>query len=340
MFVIVLAGPDEVPFGIHKDLICAKSAFFSKHFEAQNNDQLEHVVKLPEVDTEVFGLAQNFIYTRSVFSNDETPPPGYDTLISLYKMASRLEFHGLCDETLEAMRECRRITQHIPATPLLVQVWEDTPDGSPLRRLLLQWAAEYVRSSESREEFTKSLPHNVLSDLVVVMSNPDFGTNAQTGSSSAASVATSHTGGAGLPSRRRHTQDTDNSNANDEGEWPSTHMHTLKHRHSDIGPKPNGRKASRTSLPAPPKPAKKQRVNIGAGSARPFSEDEKLVFCADLISRMLSGPGKVPSRSQHSLFFVLQHCCCIAHTKLAGAGGHHNVHFTDRLSWKASGPDL
>jgi len=206
-------------------------------------------------------------------------------------MASRLEFHGLCDETLEAMRECRRITQHIPATPLLVQVWEDTPDGSPLRRLLLQWAAEYVRSSESREEFTKSLPHNVLSDLVVVMSNPDFGTNAQTGSSSAASVATSHTGGAGLPSRRRHTQDTDNSNANDEGEWPSTHMHTLKHRHSDIGPKPNGRKASRTSLPAPPKPAKKQRVNIGAGSARPFSEDEKLVFCADLISRMLSGPG-------------------------------------------------
>jgi len=63
MFVIVLAGPDEVPFGIHKDLICAKSAFFSKHFEAQNNDQLEHVVKLPEVDTEVFGLAQNFIYT-------------------------------------------------------------------------------------------------------------------------------------------------------------------------------------------------------------------------------------------------------------------------------------
>lgn len=317
MFVIVLAGPDEIPFGIHKDLICAKSAFFNKHFEAQSNDQLEHVVKLPEVDAEVFGLAQNFIYTRSVFSNDEAPPPGYDTLISLYNLASKLEFHGLCDETLEAMRECRRITQHIPATPLLVQVWDDTPDGSPLRKLLLQWAAEYVRSSESREEFTKSLPHNVLSDLVVVMSNPGFGTYTQNNSSSVA--ATSHSGGTGLPSRRRHTQDTENGNANDVDEWPptqtQTHTHTLKHRHSDIGPKPNGRKASRTSLPAPPKPAKKQRVNISAGAARPFSEDEKLVFCADLIGRMLSGPGEASPSSSYSLSFVLQYCCCDAHTQ-------------------------
>ncbi|KXJ95604.1 Bromodomain-containing protein [Microdochium bolleyi] len=286
IFVIVLVGQEEIPFGVHKDLVCNKSAFFSSHFEMQSNDQLEHIVKLPEVEPEVFGLAQNFMYTRAVFQHDETPP-GYDTLISLYHAGARLEIHGLCKETLHAMEECRRITQHIPATPLLVQAWENTPDGSPLRKLLLQWAAEYVRSSESRGEFTRSLPHNVLSDLVVVMSNPDFGVvkNGPSSSSTSSSSSLSQ----GLPSRRRNAHDTDHAAAGDGPEWPVPPP--LKHRHSDAGHKTNGRKASRASLPAPLKPSKKQRVNISIAPGRPFDEAEKLVFCADLIGRMLSGPG-------------------------------------------------
>ncbi|KAJ1331641.1 Bromodomain-containing protein [Microdochium nivale] len=286
MFVIVLVGPEEIPFGVHKDLVCAKSTFFSTHFEAQGNNQLEHIVKLPEVDPEVFGLAQNFMYTRAVLQADgeghgkEAAPPGYDTLIALYHLGSKLDVHGLCAEALLAMRECRRITQHIPATPLLVQVWDDTPDGSPLRKLLLQWAAEYVRSSESREEFTKSLPHNVLSDLVVVMSDPEFGVVKNSSSSSQQ----------GLPSRRRNDQEPeDGSGGGGDGvEWPAQ---PLKHRRSDIGRKMNGRKASRASLPTPLKPSKKQRINMNVAPDRPFSEEEKLVFCADLIGRMLSGPG-------------------------------------------------
>ncbi len=53
--------------------------------------------------------------------------------------------------------------------PLLVQVWDDTPKGSSIRKLLLGWAAEYIRSSQTPNDFADTLPKEILSELVVAM---------------------------------------------------------------------------------------------------------------------------------------------------------------------------
>ncbi|RKL49455.1 hypothetical protein BFJ72_g914 [Fusarium proliferatum] len=189
-FVIILVGPDETPFGIQKDFLCSRSEFYEKHFsENKPDDKIEHIVKLPETTKEIFGLAQHFLYMDKVIA-DEANLPSYEALVGLWKLGHKLNIKGLCDKALTAMIDCRRITESIPATPLLIQVWKDTPEGSSIRKLLLSWTAEYMRFSDARAEFAKSLPQEVLSELVVAMSSFDTVPAPEASATSAAPSAT------------------------------------------------------------------------------------------------------------------------------------------------------
>ncbi|KAK9422410.1 hypothetical protein SUNI508_04766 [Seiridium unicorne] len=280
-FVILLVGPDEKPFGIQKDFLCAKSAYYRNFFSGLNDEALEYVVKLPKATEEVFGLAQNFLYTGKL--SDTAEHPGYDTLVATWKLANQLDIEGLREEALEAMTEYRRITRTIPATPLLIQVWNDTPEGSDIRQLLLTWAAEYIRSSESRTEFSKSLPQELLSELVVAMSHLNSAPVVQGGDGTVAEVA----------SHRKNVHYLDGEDS--EGERREK---APKHRHSDTGPgvleepKPTGdrKPRARTSLPSV-KYTKARKASLNANSGPPPSKESQLIFCNDLLTRMLSGPG-------------------------------------------------
>ncbi|KAJ4134860.1 hypothetical protein NW768_004469 [Fusarium equiseti] len=273
-FVIILVGPEEFPFGIQKDFLCSRSEFYEKHFSATNQDEkIEHIVKIPETTKEIFGLAQNFLYTEKVIS-DESNVPSYEALVGLWKLGHKLGIKGLCDKALTAMIDCRRITETIPATPLLIQVWKDTPEGSSIRKLLLSWTAEYMRSSDARAEFAKSLPQEVLSELVVAMSSFD---TVPTPEGQPAAVA--------LPSVT-----------------PRKNVHYLEDEPENEAKK--SRRTSGTSVNTPlsadrsikargslPKPASRRRTSAGFAEARDFTTAQKLEFCADLLTRMLSGPG-------------------------------------------------
>jgi len=244
---------------------------------------IEHIVKLPDVPTEVFAFAQNFLFTGRVFP-DVDKLPSYEALVGVWKLGHQLGIEGLCDRTLEAMAECRRVTQRIPATPLLVRVWKDTPEGSSIRKLLLSWAAEYMRSSEARAEFARSLPQEVLSELVVAMSSLD-----------ATPLLPIHPAAAAFGSAQRK-----NVHYLEADETDEVGLAAKKHRSSEV--LPNGlssavpqkaaplKKPGRTSLPST-KPAARRRSNVAFAADHRFSPDQKMNFCADLLARMLSGPG-------------------------------------------------
>uniref|UniRef100_A0A0B7JHJ0 Bromo domain-containing protein n=1 Tax=Bionectria ochroleuca TaxID=29856 RepID=A0A0B7JHJ0_BIOOC len=248
IFVIILVGSDELPFGIQKDFLCSRSVFFRDYFEKQSEDTVEHIVKLPEATSEIFGLIQHYLYTGQVIA-DVSKTPSYESLVGLWKLAHKLQVDGLCEKTLDAMIECRRITGRIPSTPLLIQVWKDTPEGSSIRTLLLSWAAEYMRSSDARAEFAKSLPQEVLSELVVTMSSFDTQPSGQTSPDQTSTASFP----SGLNSALRKN------------------VHYLDD------------KADEESTPHP----KKGRLGSGSGLV-PLP----LEFCADLLTRMLSGPGE------------------------------------------------
>jgi len=267
-----------VAFGIQKDFLIAKSAYFQKYFAEKKEEKIEDVVRFPETDPVVFGLAQLFIFTGTIST---APGPGYDLLIAVWKLGLELGIDGLCDEALRAMTEYRAETNSIPAIDLLVKVWKSTPEGSPIRTLLLSWMAEYIQSSESRAEFTKSLPQEVLSELVVTMSHLNSPPVIQV-----------------KPASSPSGQHKNVHYIEHEGEERAPK--TTKHRQSDVLPNRLKKTASRASLPPAPKPHKVKRNSMNAGEDGQFSSDHKLNFCADLLNRMMSGPGKSVSFTEHS----------------------------------------
>lgn len=236
----------------------------------------------------MFGLAQLFLFTGQVTS-DESKPPLYEDLVGLWKLGHKLDIDGLCDKTLDAMLECRRVTQRIPSTPLLIQVWKETPEGSSIRKLLLSWAAEYMRSSDARAEFAKSLPQEVLSELVVTMSSFDNTPLVQ------APVAP-------LPNATG-SANTKNVHYLDGRDDEETLGSAKRSRQASGGALSGGpiplvdtklpvsRKASRTSLSSSAKPQKRRSLGTAA-DGRTYTTAQKLEFCADLLTRMLSGPGR------------------------------------------------
>ncbi|KAG6009584.1 hypothetical protein E4U21_001951 [Claviceps maximensis] len=301
IFVIIFVGPDELPFGIQKDFLCHRSDYYRNYFlEHQTDEAVEHTVKLPDTTPETFGLVQSFLFTGNIISEDEGIP-SYEALVGLWKLGHKIGIDGLCDKTLEAMKECRRLTERIPSTPLLVQVWRDTPEGSSIRMLLLSWAAEYMRSSDARTEFAKSLPQEVLSELVVTMSSFETAQRARQHQNQyhhqqqqAHSESPSSLSHAQPPERHRKNvhyldeqqSDQDSLNTIKKHRRLSTQNSTIIARTQDQASL--ARKGTqRTPLPKP----QKRRSGAGYVDSRSFTTAQKLEFCADLLTRMLSGPG-------------------------------------------------
>lgn len=285
-FVVLFVGPEQVPFGLQKDFLCAKSSHYRQYFA--ENDEVESVVKLPDTPVEVFAYAQNFLYTGSVFPSDGDPPT-YEVLVGVWKLGLQLDIQGLCDQTLEAMVQVRQATQSIPAPPLLVQVWKDTPEGSSMRRLLLDWAAEYVRSSESNAEFAKSLPQEVLSELVLAMSRTDTTPLVQLGGNNDMANASAPPQ---PPRKVVHYVDQE------EDEEHHVFVPATK-KQRRLEPLPHGQatkppaKKPRASQPAT-KAAPRRRSSAAINGNLDFTTEQKLHFCQDLLTRMLSGPGQYP----------------------------------------------
>jgi hypothetical protein len=285
IFVIILVGPDEQPFGIQKDFLCDRSTYFREQLaDARSDETIEHVIKLPETSRETFGLVQQYLYTGAIDLTDATPPP-YEALVDIWKLGHKLGVKGLCEKTLDSMTTCRRLTHRIPSTPLLIQVWRDTPEGSSIRLLLLSWAAEYMRSSDSRAEFAKSLPKEVLSELVVAMSSFDTTPVVQAPTTGLASKVTT----AGVPQKNVHyleEQDEDNAQSNMKKSRRSS-LPSFSSNAASESKLAQDRKASRSALPK----IHKRRSGNALLDSRSFTTEQKLEFCADLLTRMLSGPG-------------------------------------------------
>lgn len=280
IFVILFVGPEKQPFGIQKDFLCHRSPFYRDYFAKVNQvETVEHTVDLPDTTPEIFGLVQHFMYTgRLSPDNKDKVQTSYETLVSLWKLAHKLGMDSLCDQTLDAMITCRRTTGRIPSTPLIVQVWKDTPEGSAIRTLLLTWAAEYLDSSGgAAENFAKSLPQEVLSELVMTVVTLKTAPKPQP-----APIPTVHTSSASDLRKNVHYLDAP---SDDEGVNGSRKHRRVSGPPGTMAPPPA--KGPRAALMKP----QKRRTSTAYLDPASITTAQKLEFCADLLTRMLSGPG-------------------------------------------------
>jgi len=146
IFVIILVGDGEVPFGIQKDLLCAKAPYYRYQFANANQASIEHIVKLPDTTIDAFGCFQNFLYSGKVYNKEAGEEvPEYFQLLEVWKLASKMQMPPLRVAVLNAMADRRLATSMIPGTRLLIQAWKETEDGSGLRLMLIGWAAEHSK---------------------------------------------------------------------------------------------------------------------------------------------------------------------------------------------------
>ncbi|KAG0649495.1 Ankyrin bromo and BTB domain-containing [Hyphodiscus hymeniophilus] len=296
IFVILLVGPEEVPFGIQKDLLCAQSPYYCREFSQALIDRVEYVVKLPDTDVFSFGCFQNFVYTGDVYNKrGGDMAPDYPILMGVWKLATHLRMASLRVAVLDAMAERRQQTGFIPSSQLLVEAWRQTEDDSGLRKMLIEWAAEHMRSNpQKRNAFVGTLPKDILSALVIVLSDMPSGFPAPANSSYEPQHAVRHHHlfhnpdeievAVAEPTRKRSRKsaiDLANS-APDEA----------------VEVKLAVKKPARKSEPSR-KSESSRRVNRRASAPAlvtvdndlTFTPEKEMEYCRDLIKRMNSGPG-------------------------------------------------
>ncbi|CZT49089.1 related to RING3 kinase [Rhynchosporium secalis] len=309
LFVIILVGADEIPFGIQKALLCAQSPYYREYFIQNGGDnQVEFIVKLPDTTVDIFGCFQNFIYTGKVYDKAQGRPiPEYPLLMGVWKLATKLRMAPLRVAVLDTMSERRLETSRIPGTPLLIQAWKETDEGSGLRLMLIGWAAEHMRTSpEARNAFAKSLPQEILSELVIVMSElpatPAFTPIAHRNQNQtlthpkSAALESTPAPGPSAPhppaqhpstSRPTHTNATTNSNNKRARKSEIGHLSTAG-ADDAYEVKPATKKQARRSEPLI---RRKSKTATFSSANAVLTPEEDLEFCRGMISRMVLGPG-------------------------------------------------
>ncbi|PHH56266.1 Bromodomain-containing protein 4A [Ceratocystis fimbriata CBS 114723] len=273
-FAIVLVGENEIAFGIQKDLLTSTSGYFRQHFFTSPEETIEHIIRLPKLRPEVFALVQHYLFTRDVIPEEELPT--FELLIALWQAGKDLDIDGLCEQTIDAMCYVREKSSRIPAAPLIVRVWEETPKGSDIRELLLTWAAEFVHDSDDKSDFVNALPKDVLSELIILMTllkeqkTSDLYAQKQ-----------------GYDSQRGHKRARGNS-IHMTGATSDVNPRKRRPSLTTSTPRPNMLK--KTFVPPSHVYTEPKRRLSGMPKVAP-GPDPKVNFCADLLHRMLSGPG-------------------------------------------------
>lgn len=316
VFVLILVGSEEQSFAIQKDFLCHRSDFFRR---VCASPAVEDVVKLPNVSIEAFGLVQNFLFTGSVMA-EAAPLPTYDSLVAVSSLGDELGIDGLGRRTVEAMEECCRMRGTVPAIPLLLRAWKKSRQGSGLRHLLQYWLAHHLHLSEAQSELAHSLPHKVLSELVVSMNS--FGLSSAGGVVPSDSRCHVPAERRLLPSKKvRHRDEArgdetpvwakrkrEAEEAEEKGEEEGAEM-----EEEEKVPCPRQRVVGgRLSRRAPAKATRRRCSGAVGDPDDGFTTSQKLDFCADLLRRMISGPGilsfsclSIISPTTHSLRLFL-----------------------------------
>lgn len=150
--VTLLVGPDEHPLVVHESYITLNSEFFKMALKKQWIEGQTRLIKLPEDDLETMTNYLTFTYGRGLPTSKLDSMPAEDgskqwaLLVKLYILGDRrldkCVRNAVITELvrLSSLRDKNGIRYFMP-TSVTNMCLNGTPDGSPIRRLIID---EYV----------------------------------------------------------------------------------------------------------------------------------------------------------------------------------------------------
>ncbi|KAK5733562.1 hypothetical protein LTR17_009550 [Elasticomyces elasticus] len=171
--ITVLVGAAETRFVAHKDILSAKSPFFSAACGRDWIEGQEKIVRLPEQDAEAFRVYLRWVYsdaldmTHMKEPEGTTRPPSYINHFKVWILAHYLQDFTLCniatDHTIQTYHEPPKLNI---APNTLSYVFEHTALDSPMGQLFLDAYATRISGGWIKRHL-RELPNEVVLDMAV-----------------------------------------------------------------------------------------------------------------------------------------------------------------------------
>ena len=149
---IAVVGEKQKEFTLYTDVACRSSKFFQAALSKGWKESLQNRVTLREITTIHFQACLQWLSTNDP-SHLEAISRG--RAVDLYILGDYLDDSAFRTAMLKTfVREAIDKFQY-PRDTLVTQVWESTPEGSPLRKMVLEiWITESIE--KLAERFAKS----------------------------------------------------------------------------------------------------------------------------------------------------------------------------------------
>lgn len=154
--VTILVGPSRTTWRLHENLLSSSSDFFRSAFNSGFKETFDDQLTLPEDDPQAFELFVRWLYTRamsppggagtsasaSASTSTSTPPsfitshPPIQTWLRLYVLACKLLVAELENICVNAAWRYYNVGTRRPDIRDVQYIYENTPEGSGMRRLL------------------------------------------------------------------------------------------------------------------------------------------------------------------------------------------------------------
>jgi hypothetical protein len=174
--ISVLVGPKEAVFNVHESFICAKSKFFKAACRKEWTEGTEKLVRLPEVEPELFKSYLNWVYTGGLAVDASVGGTGqtanetkYYGFVKLYVLGDTLDDLPLLNSTMKILVNSNHQFNHESVT----WAFEHTPIGSLLRKMLVSFAATRWVRAIFDEHKAKYHPEFVLDLAAFLMHQTD-----------------------------------------------------------------------------------------------------------------------------------------------------------------------
>lgn len=167
--VQVKVGPEKT-FIIHKGLLCNSAEYCKATFEGGFKESQTQFLELPEEDPVMFSHFQLWLYSGNILESHETAKDiSWKVLTDLYFFGEARGIPSLQNEAIDVCIYKSTASNVIP-TLQINRVYENTPENSPLRRLLVDWMtfdAILIDPKWFKDDRKDQYPKQFLFDLAV-----------------------------------------------------------------------------------------------------------------------------------------------------------------------------
>lgn len=174
----MVVGPDQYEHTIHRDLLCDNSPYFSTATKDCWKGDEEGRIPLPNDDPAVFALYIQWIYRRRIFCRQEMGDTGGNReeiglLIEAFVLGEKLQDQAFRDAVVDCLIDAvdtpdGQDKQWYPSPGAIDRAYRGTPEGSPLRRLLVDMYFFHGRrewlDEATHADFLKDLAGEFLQD--------------------------------------------------------------------------------------------------------------------------------------------------------------------------------